>query len=740
MGETEFTQTYTTPLLARELLETCPEIEAATRINDFKTFITYEREGDKTTYEESGIYTADSSIFDIFTLNILSGDPREALNEKGTLVITESILKKYFGENTLPQEVLGEELIMTLGPGDFPMIIRGVVDDIPEQSHFHFNFLGSNENLPYNLQDSWWNNYFKTYILLHEKADIATVEEKLPGIYRKNMGEDKFDSFIAEGNRWESFIHPLLDIHLKSNISGEFETNGNYLYILIFSIAALFIIIIACVNFINLSTAKAVSRAKEIGIKKTIGAKKSQLITQLLFESNILSFLSVNFALIITKLVLPFFNSFTGKNMEIGYFDNLTNITFIILLSLFIGLLSGIYPAFYISSYSPSEALIANRSSRRNIVFRNILVVFQFTISIVMIIGTFLIDKQLGYIQNYNLGFNKDNVLVIENAWSVDEKINTVKESLQKSTNIDNVSVAYTVPGQGQGNIQFRPEGYEDNILLDLLWGDEDYDTTLELEMTEGRYFDIQIPSDSTGIILNEAAAINLGWEEPLGKEIRFGGAKGRLHTVIGIVKDFHYISMHETIRPMVIMPGYQTYAWDKNVILLRIENQDVQEVVKQAEETWKEFSDLPFEYFFLDESYDAMYKNELHTRSVFRTFSAITIIIAILGLFGLVTYNAEQRTKEIGIRKTMGASVSQVVILLSKDFTKWILVSFIIACPLAYAIISKWLENFAYKTEITLWIFILAGIMALSISWLTVSYQSIKAAIKNPIEALRYE
>jgi putative ABC transport system permease protein len=740
MGETEFTQTYTTPLLAKELLEICPEVEAVTRISDFKTFVSFEKDGEKISYEESGIYTTDSSIFDIFSFKILSGDPRQALKEKGTIVITSSILKKYFGVDASPEEVIGKEIILTLGPGDFPVIIKGVLEDVPEQSHFHFNFLSSNENLPYSHEDAWWNNYFRTYILIHENTQISTLEAKLPGIYRKNIGEDKFDAFLAEGNKWESFMQPLSDIHLKSNIQGELETNGNFQYILIFSIAALFIIIIACVNFVNLSTAKAVTRIKEIGIKKVVGAGKSQLIIQLLFESLLLSFLSVNFALIISKLVLPYFNSFTGKNLEIGYFDNFTNIVFILLLSIILGVLSGIYPAFYISSYSPSDAIRKNKSGNRGIAFRNILVVFQFTISIVMIIGALLINKQLGFIQNYNLGFNKKNVLILENAWSIKDKLYTFKESIRKATHINDVSIAFTVPGQGQGNIQFRPEGFEENILMDLLWGDEDYDNTLGLEMVQGRFFDTRLSSDSTGIILNEAAVLNLGWKNPLGKEIKMGGESGRTHTVIGVVKDFHYISMHENIRPMVIMPGYQSYSWDPNVILIKIENQVIQEIIAKVKTTWEQYSNLPFEYFFLDESYNAMYINELHTRSVFRIFSTITIFIAILGLFGLVTYNAEQRTKEIGIRKTMGASISQVVFLLSKDFTRWILLAFFISCPLAYVIIDKWLENFAYKTEITPWLFVYAGAMVCAIAWITVSYQSIKAAIKNPVEALRYE
>jgi len=740
MGDTEFTQTYTTPLLAKELLQTCPEIEAVTRIQNFKTFVSYEKDGDKTTFEEPGIYAADSSIFDIFTFTILAGDPRDALKEKGSIIITESILYKYFGEETLPEETLGGEMILTLSGNDFPMIVKGIVEDIPEKSHFHFNFLVSNENFPYSKGDSWWNNYYKTYFLLNENSSVTSVEEKLPAIYRKNMGEDKFDSFLAEGNQWESFIHPLLDIHLKSNVAGELEANGNYQNILLFSIAALFIIIIACVNFINLSTAKAVNRTKEIGIKKTLGAKKSQLIIQLLLESIILSFLSVNFALITSKLVLPFFNNFTGKTLELGFYDNLTNIVSIILLTLVIGILSGIYPAFYISSYSPSDSLQTKRKGNRGLVLRNILVVFQFTISIVMIIGTILIDKQLGFIQDNNLGFTKNNILVLKNAWSINDKTNTFKESLKQSTGIQNISAAYTVPGQGYGNIQFRPEGYEDNILIDVLFGDEDYENTLGLEMISGRFFDTSISSDSTGIILNEAAMKNLGWDNPLGKEIRFGGESGSLQKVIGVVKDFHYISMHEIIRPMVILPGYHKNAWSNNNFIVRIDNENIQSIINQSKETWEQFSDLPFEYFFLDDAYNDLYKNEMHTRSIFRTFSFITIFIAVLGLFGLVTFNAEQRTKEIGVRKTMGASVQQIVFLLSMDFTKWIAISFLIACPLAYFVINKWLENFAYKTELSIWIFISAGLLALVIAWITVSFQSIKAAIKNPVEALRYE
>jgi len=742
MGETEFTQTYTTPQLASELINTVPEIETAVRMNDIGTYIKYEdNKGYKVIHEEKRIVSADSSLFDIFTFHTLAGDPRQAIKEPGTIIFFESALGRYFEDVKNYEKIIGTQLQVANDGEYFPITIQAILKDIPEQSHFHFDFIISNENFPFAHYDSWWNNYFRTYFLLREHADAKSVEKKLPEIYRKNMGEDQFDAWLAEGNRWESFVQPLLDIHLESNVTGEWEANGNIQYIWIFTVAALFIIIIACVNYINLSTAKASIRAREIGIKKTIGSRRYQLVLQLLTEALIISFFAVNFALIWTKLSLPIFNRFTGKFLEFGIFYDYRDLLVVLGFILLLGFLSGIYPALYITSYQPVYAIKGkNLGNQKHLYFRNILVIFQFLISIIIITGTFLIDKQMNFLQNKNLGFVKENVIVLQNVWPERPDIKTFKDELNKYEDIKSVSSSFSVPGRGQGNIQFRPEGYEDNILMDIIFADEDFVETIGLKMLIGRYFDIHHSSDSFGIVINKAAMINLGWGNPLGKEIKFGGKSGIPCKVIGVVDDFHYISMHEAIRPFVILPSFNKSAWSDNTISIKFDGNNVPETLKLVEKTWQKFTELPFEYFFLDESYDNLYKNEADTRAIFRTFSIITIFIAVMGLFGLVTYDADQRTKEIGIRKVMGASSSQIIVLLSGHFTKWIFLGFIFAVPLSWWVMDKWLGNFAYKTSISGWIYVITLIIVLAVSWITVSYQSIRAALKNPVEALRYE
>lgn len=742
MGETEFTQTYTTAMLASSILNTCPNVLAAVRMDRQSRFMKYDDgKGNVVIHKEDRIMSADSSLFDIFTLKTLAGDPRKALKEPGKVILNRNTVYRYFGKTDNYNEVLNKQLQVNIGDNYIPVTIAGIIEDLPDQSHFHFDILISNENFPFSQADNWYNNNFRTYILLDKENDIQKVADILPEIYRKNMGGDRFDAWVAEGNRWESFVQPLLDIHLRSNVTGEWEPNSDIRYDWILSVVSLFIILIACVNFINLTTSKAVVRAREIGVKKTLGSRRYQLVIQLLCEALIISFLAVNFALVCAKLILPEFSSFTGKHLALtflgGYWDVLIMSGFILLLGVF----SGLYPAFYLTSVQPVQALSGkNMRNRGGWFFRNALVVFQFVISIFIIICSFLINKQLDYIRNDNLGFNKENLVVIQNAGYLGNKITTMKESLLEWPDIKSVSAAYSVPGEGQGNMQFRPEGFEDNVLLDLIFADEDYAETYGLHMISGRFFDRKHAGDSTSIIINRAAMENLGWEDPVGKTIRVYGKSGDPYKVIGVVNDYHYISMHEKIRPFVIMPTFSNKSRDNDFLTVRIDGKHVPETIRKLRATWKEYSDLPFEYFFLDESYDQLYANEAKTQSIFMTFSLISIFIALLGLFGLVIYNIEQRTKEIGIRKTFGASAWKIVMLLSGNFSRWILLGFVIAVPLSWWFMNLWLRNFAYKTGFPVWIYLFTFLLVILTAWLTTGYHSVKAALKNPVEALRYE
>lgn len=742
MGDNEFTQTYSTPMFAQALLETCPEVESTARVYDLSTFVALEHnEVVEKKFEEKNFFSADPSFFEIFTFETLAGKPKEALMNPNTLVITRSSAKRYFGEDIVIADVIGKTLMVDWGPVFVPFSVEAVIEDVPDQSHFHFDFLHSSKNLPFVDQDNWWNNSFKTYILLQEGKHIEDVEAKFYGIHKKHMGGEGFEKFLSEGNIWESFTQPLADIHLKSNLAGEFEANGNYQYLIIFTVAAIFLIFIACVNFVNLSTAKASSRAKEIGVRKVIGSFRRQLVVQHLTESLMACMIAINFALIFTSLLLPAFNSFVGKQLQISYLDNWYTIPSILSFTILIGLIAGIYPALYLTSFRPAQTLktvkVGGRGSK---LFRNVLVVSQFAISIMLIISTFVVYDQLNYIQNKNLGFIKDNILVVENVGSLENELSNFRNDLQENAAISITSSSSHIIGQGYNNLQFRPEGYDTNILLDNIGGDHEYDDVFEFEMVSGRYFSHEYPSDSFGVVINKEAALSLGWENPIGKELKYGGERGLPLYVIGVVDNFHYVAKHQLIKPMAIIPSFNRRV-SNNFLSIKLENSNIRETVFVVEDAWSKYAgDTPFEYYFFDEAYDELYRNEQYTMSVFIVFSILTVFIAILGLVGLVIYSTEQRTKEIGIRKSMGASVNQVVILLSKDYAKWILIGFILSCPLAYIIIEKWLENFAYKVSIQWWVYPVSGILAITISWLAISFQAYKAAFRNPVDALRNE
>jgi putative ABC transport system permease protein len=653
----------------------------------------------------------------------------------------ESAVHRFFPDMKNYSDILNKPLMVNLGPEFSLFEIRAVMCDIPAQSHFHFDMIVSNENIPFSHADNWWNNGFRTYVLLRESKNIDGVLEKLPGIYRKNMGGEKFDSWVAEGNIWESFVQHLPDIHLKSNITGEWEPNSNIQYNRILTIVSIFIILIACVNFVNLSTSKAVIRSKEIGIKKALGSRRYQLIAQLLAESTVISFIAVILGIIIANLVLPAFNQFTGKHLTLMIFGGYAYPVLFLGFVLVLGLISGLYPAFYITLVQPVKALTGKRTTSRNEkIFRNGLVVFQFAISIMIISSTFLVNRQLEFVRNQNLGFNKENILVVNNAALLKGQLQTFKQELLKYPDVKSVSASFSVPGKGQSNMQFRPEGYEDNVLLDVIFADEDYVNTMGLQMIMGRYFDRSLPSDSLSLVINQEAMKNLGWNEPLDKTLKVWGNSGIPTKVIGVVNDYHYISMHEKIRPFVIIPSFHQRSFGTNYIAIKINGEGIPSTVKKIEESWKGFSEFPFDYFFMDESYDQLYKNEAYTKSIFSIFAVISIFIALLGLFGMAVYITSQRTKEIGIRKTFGASAQQIMMLLSGQFSKSIIIGFIIAVPVSWWLMQLWLQNFAYQTGISVWIYIISFLLVILTAWLTTGYQSLKAALKNPVDALRYE
>jgi len=725
IGNTKIAQVWTPALLPRTLIKEYPEIIQAISVNKSGPVpVTY----NESVIFEKRVFFADSSFFNVFTFPFKKGNPTTALSEPNTVVLTETTANKYFNHEDPMDKTI------TIGTRDFK--ITGIVSDVPVNSHFHFDMVYSiisNSNFQ---STQWFNNNFKTYIQLQKEYDFKQLEAKFPDFVLRNLYAG---TPPTEGNYWEFFLQPLTDIHLTSDISGEFEPNSNKTYVLMFSFISIFVLLIACVNFMNLTTAKAAGRAKEIGIRKVVGSFKIQLIKQFLTESIVLSFVSTVTALLLIELILPVYNNFIGRNLSVPYGDPLV-LPGLAVLVLIVGFLSGIYPSFFLSSFKPVTVLKGNSGigSSRSLL-RNGLVVFQFTISIFLIIGTLVVQKQLDLLQNNKLGFDKEQVLVIKNARSLGNNRNSFKNELLNQSFVSSVSIAYRLPGESHDNWGMRPEGMNETT-LNITETDEDYLQTLKLEMVDGRFFLEDFPSDSVAIILNETAVKLFGWDDPIGKYIDVFGNTNIRRKVIGVVKDYHYESKRQNIRPMSILNINGTLT-SPNYAVVRIDLENLNQNISRIEEIWNTASsNLPFEFSFLDEDYNSIYNNEKQTGTIFAIFSLLTILVASLGLFGLASFMADQRTKEIGIRKVLGASEASIIALFSKDFLKWTFIAVVIATPAGWIFMNNWLQNFAYKIDLSPQIFLTAGALALLTAVITVSYQSVKAAYTHPADSLRNE
>ncbi len=729
IGETKVNQVYTTAKLPETLMMDYGEVVNATRMmsrNNVEVKVGSE------IFNESGIAAVDSTFFDVFSFPLVKGDAKKVLTEPNTLVLSESAAKRYFGEDDPMNKVV-------LINGDTDFKVTGVMSDLPENSHFHFDLLLSVVSFERQLNDHWWNNNFKTYIVLRDDADPKVLESKFPAFIKKYIGEgkDDWDKWLAAGNNWEYFLQPLASIHLNSSLNGEFEANGNISYIYIFISAALLIVIIASVNFMNLSTAKSEQRSKEVGLRKVVGSGKGLLIFQFIHEAVFMSILAFILSLGLVFIALPWFNSFTGKSFGLTNMYNLQTLPYLFSGVLLLGILSGLYPAFYLSSFKPIEVLKSKINRKRNGVnLRGTLVVFQFVISIFLIVGTLVVYRQLNFIQNVNLGFNKEQIVVLEGANALGNKTETFKEILSANHNIKEVTVSQTLPGKTFMNWGCNVEGREGWLTLNMNITDVDFLDTYEMQMVDGRFFSKDFLSDSTAIVINENAQQVLGWEDPMERKIDMNGNS---YHVIGVIKDYHYESLHTQVRPMAMIMFPR--GWRPSFVSIKITGDDVPGTLDFIQEKWATTTGgFPYQFSFFDQEYQHLYDNEVQTSNMFIFFAIIAIFIACLGLFALSAFVAEQRTKEIGIRKVNGAGVSHILLLLSSNFTKWIIIAFVISLPLGFFVMQKWLENFAYKIDLNWWIFVIAGMMALLIALMTVSFQSMKAALKNPVDALRYE
>jgi putative ABC transport system permease protein len=618
------------------------------------------------------------------------------------------------------------------------------MEDVPQNAHFHFDFLMALSTFEFSRSENWWNNNFKTYLVLQEGSDYIELEKKLPEFIRKYLSGDisGWDEWVEAGNYWKYILQPLEKIHLTSDLDGELEPNGNIQYVYIFSVVGLIILLIACINFMNLSTARSASRAKEVGVKKVAGASRRSLINQFLTESVIFALLAGLISILLIQLILPFFNQLTQKDFSIQLVFSPSGILILLGLMGIISFLAGAYPALHLSSFHPTVIFRGlSRTGRGKSMLRAILVVFQFSLSIILITGTFIVYSQLTYFQKKELGFSKEQILILDRPESLGAKIPAFKESLEQHSSIPWVTASSAAMGLGFNNWGCHLEGNEENewTTLNMFIVDHDFLDVFSMQMDSGRFFSRDFSTDSSGIVINQAAANLFKSQGVIDKKITFGG-QNEFH-VIGILQDFHYESFHQTIRPaaMLLLPGI--WGMRENLIAIKIEDQNIPAVVRYIEGQWEEFTGgLPIEHSFYDEDYDQLYQNEMRTGKVMTLFSIIALFIASLGLLGLVSFTTEQRTKEIGIRKTQGASAGIILLHLWKDFGRWILISTLIAIPLSWYLFNSWLQNFAYRINFQWWTLALAAIIALMIAIITVSYQTIRAAHANPAESLRYE
>ncbi|MBN1165303.1 MAG: ABC transporter permease [Candidatus Krumholzibacteriota bacterium] len=710
-----------------------PEVVNSVRIVPYrKVPVKY---GNRQFYEER-IYYAEETVFDVFTFPLLKGDPGTALTTAHSVVIAEDMARKYFGA----EDPLGKVLKFN-NRDDFT--VTGVMEKVPSNSHFEFDMLCSFQTFlearrP--LVESW-ASYFGcfSFVLLAEGTDYRELEKKLPGMKQKYFG----DSLKGRGVDVDYFLQPLTAIHLHSHRRHEISGNSDIKYVYIFAAVAVFILLMACINFMNLATARAATRAREIGMRKVLGADKAQIMRQFFGESIFYSIISFIFALLLVHLTLPLFSSLSDRALTLDYAAHPWIIPVFIALVLLVGLVAGSYPALYLSGFNPVRVLTANSgSSRTSSRFRRTLVVAQFAISISLIIATFTIINQLDYMKNMDLGFDQEQVVVLPVMdRNIAASIESIKSELVAYHGIISAAASSHVPGGITSGASLVPEGYADGQaqMMNVMSVDCDYISTLGMEIVRGRNFSPEFTADtSQALLVNEAAVAAIGWDDPLGKTIHFSADPDQVKkTVVGVVKDHHYVSPHIEIEPLYI----DLYGRGYRTIFVRIEPDDIPTTLAHVENVWKRFDPhRPFDFYFLDESYNRQYRVEEKLRGIFFNFTFLAIIIACLGLFGLASFAAQQRVREIGIRKVLGASVPGIVLLLSREFSRWVLAANIIAWPLAWYAMNRWLRNFAYHTDLSWTVFVISGVLALLIAVGTISFQAVKVAHTDPAKSLRYE
>ncbi len=728
--------------LASEILKQLPEADDAVRIHQSNN--TNVGVDNKTFYEDLFFY-ADSNIFDLFNINFIAGNASTALMHPNTLVITRETSEKYFGT------VFSVGKTLQIDSDSILYEVTGVVEPFPSNSHFHFNVLSSMSGYNDGNNSFWLSNNYYTYLKLKPGTNEKEFGKKLTQVFLKGANSQMLqffnistDEFFKVGNRINYGIQKVTDIHLNSNLNYEIENNGSFVYVSIFILVALFILLNACINFTNLATARSANRSKEVGLRKVLGSDRKNLIFQFLSESILISYIAVLFAILIVEIMLPTFNNLLNVELHLSLMDYFRLFPYILIFATVVGIISGGYPAFYLSSFE-ANVVIKNKffhGSSRNWL-RNILVVFQFTVSIVILLVTMLVATQLKFFQSKKLGFDKDRLIVVERTDPIKSKMKVFTEELKNCPDIENVSISSGIPGRESGDKGYMLEGKSttETFVINTYGVNYDYLKTMGIELKKGRFFSKDYHRDSLAVVINESTARYLGLENPISKQLILPGDenRNRIHlTIVGVIDDFHYESLHKAVNPLLLFLIPENNEGYVNIRAMAGKEKDVLEYVNL---TWKNMvPEMPLQYFYFDDQFDRMYKKEIETQRLMNAFALIAILIASLGLFGLVAFMAERRTKELGVRKVLGSSVWGIVKLLTIEITVLVLISYIIAAPLAYLWMKQWLLHFAYQTPIYPWIFVAGLTIAMIIAWLTVSVLAIKSATRNPIEALRYE
>lgn len=739
-GETSLHLGHVAPPFGPLLEQDFEAVREAVRFYQINPLVKYQKKA----FVEDRFFFADPEVFNVFSWKMLKGDPSTALTHPDAIVLTQSAAEKYFGN----EGAMGKSLELEIGGSVLQFQVRGVVRDLPPNSHFQFDFLASMRPVVqyYGGMEQFMNNYgsnnFATYLLLPEGYDYQQLQAQIPTFLDKHMGEN--EEGVRASQNTQLNLWPLTDIHLYSQLDSEIEANGNIDYVYIYTAIAIFILLIACINFMNLSTARSAKRAVEVGLRKVIGADRRSLIKQFIGESVLMALFAMLIAILMAELVLPFFNGFTGKELSLSFIANYQHLLGLIGIVVLVGLIAGSYPAFFLSGFEPSSVLKGSfKVGGVHKRFRSVLVVSQFTISVALIVCMGVVYNQLGFMQSKDLGFDKENIVTLPVSNQITTNFRNVRQQLLQHPGIVNVSEASRVPSgrlldSQDGKAEVNGELKTINDRIADIHVSHNFMETFGIELTAGRDFNYSLASDSTeAFILNESAVEAIGWQSPeqaIDKQFQYGGRRGR---VVGVVKDFNFESLHQQIAPIVfLIPDNRI-----SRVAVKMKDNRREEVLAFLKDKWAYWRpDYPFTYSFVEERFNEQYASERRLGEVFGWFALLAVIIASLGLFGLASFTAQQRIKEIGIRKTLGATVTQIVLLLSKRFTLLVLLSIGLAIPISWYAMSSWLQGFAYRIDIPVLTFLWAGAGAVVIAWLTVSYQSIKAATVNPVKSLQSE